>query len=267
MSSQADQAYETIKAELIEDGTVLRLTLNQPKANVLSRAMLNELSDALEAHQDLKQLRLVFLRGAGSHFSFGASVEEHRREQAPGMLSTFHGFVRRLAAFPVPVAALVQGSCLGGGFEVVLCCHFVFATESARFGCPEIKLGVLPPVLAAVGSARLGGPTAERLLLTGDTLDARNALGFGFVTELFEEDADPEDKLLTWYRGSLRTLSAFSLREGTKALRETSGFLADLDRTIAATERQYVENILSSHDGNEGIESFLEKRKPEWKDE
>ncbi len=245
---------------------MLQLTLNQPKGNVLTMAMLGDLSEALIAHKELQHQRLVLLRGAGSHFSFGASVEEHRKEQAPAMLAALHDFVRRLAAFPVPVAALVQGSCLGGAFEVVLCCHFVFATASARFGCPEIKLGVIPPILAALGSSRLGGPTAERLLLTGGTLDAQNAFRIGFLTKVFEAEDNPEEMLFEWYRKTLKTLSALSLREGIKALRETSRFLSTLDRGIAAVERQYVGNILSSHDGNEGIEAFLGKRPPVWKD-
>ena len=91
------------------------------------------------------------------------------------MLAAFHALIRTVADYPVPLAAVVQGQCLGGAVELVLACQFVFATASARFACPEIKLGVLPPVLAAIGPLRLGHAVSERLLLSGDSLDAEAA--------------------------------------------------------------------------------------------
>ena len=150
-----------VNAALIEDGTLLRLELNQPKGNVLTLAMMQALSKELDAQKDNTHLRAVIVRGAGKHFSFGASVEEHKKEQAPSMLAGFHAMIRQVAAYPVPVIALVEGSCLGGSFELILACHMVFASPSAALGCPEIKLGVFPPVLAAIGAQRLGGPGGE----------------------------------------------------------------------------------------------------------
>ena len=154
----AETGSPIVKSALIEDGTLLRLVLNQPKGNVLTLAMMNALSDALAAQRDNSHLRMVMIRGEGKHFSFGASVEEHQKDQAPSMLAGFHKMIRYVAGYPVPIAALVEGSCLGGAFELILACHFVFADPNANLGCPEIKLGVFPPVLAAIGSYRLGGP-------------------------------------------------------------------------------------------------------------
>lgn len=261
----ATTTFETLRVALAEENTVLELVLDRPKGNVLTGRMMEELSRALAEHRESRELRLVLLRGAGGHFSFGASVEEHRKEEAPAMLATFHRLIRELAAYPVPVAALAEGQCLGGGFELALVCHFLFATPTAHFGCPEIKLGVFPPVLAAVGARRFGGAVAERLLLTGETVDAGEAWRLGIVTEVFEED-DPREALLAWYREALRPLSAFALRQGTRALRRATGFLDELDRNLRATEDQYVREVLESHDGNEGIEAFLERRKPAWRD-
>lgn len=267
MSTGAAKTYELIESDLVEDGTVLRLALARPPANVLSMAMVEELGSALEEHRRLRGLRLVLLRGAGSHFSYGASVEEHRRDQAPAMLATFHDFLRRLAAYPVPTAALVEGKCLGGGFELVLCCHFLFAAAGASFACPEIKLGVFPPLLATLGPQRLGSLVAERLLLTGGALDAETAGRLGLLTAVFDGGEDAEAALLGWYRRTLRPLSAHALRQATHAAREASGMLAALERSLAAAERHYVDRVVSSHDGNEGIEAFLDKRRPEWRDE
>ena len=242
------------------------MTLSQPKGNVLTMEMVGELGAALDAHRDSRGLKLVVLRGVGGHFSFGASVEEHRQEQAPAMLAGFHRFIRQLAAYPVPTAALVEGNCLGGGFEVAICCHFLVATTDARFACPEIKLGVFAPVLAAIGAQRLGGLAAERLLLTGDTLLAEEAERLGLLSALITAEQDPAEALLAWYRSRLEPLSAFALRQATAAARRASGFLDDLDRALAASEELYLERLLPSHDGNEGIEAFLEKRRPAWTD-
>jgi enoyl-CoA hydratase len=135
---------------------------------------------------------------------------------------------------------------------VAIICHFLFATADARFACPEIKLGVYPPVLAAVGDRRLGGLVCERLLLTGGELDAATGERLGLLTARFAAGEDPEEAILAWYRDTLEPLSAFALRQGTRAARVASGFLDALDRGLAASERQYVDEVLASHDGNEG---------------
>src|SRR4030042_2309177 len=121
-----ENASPIVESTFLEDGTLLRLLLNRPKANVLTLEMMNALSDTLAAHVNNPHLRMVMIRGAGKHFSFGASVEEHRKEQAPSMLTGFHAMIRQVAGYPVPIAALVEGSCLGGAFELLLACHFVF---------------------------------------------------------------------------------------------------------------------------------------------
>ena len=257
-------SYGAIDARLEADGGILALTLDQPKGNILSMAMVAELGAALEAHRDHPGLKLVVLEGAGGNFSFGASVEEHQKDQAAAMLGGFHRFIRRLSAYPVPTAALVEGNCLGGGFEVVLCCNFLFAAPGARFACPEIKLGVFPPVLAALGARRLGGFLTEGMLLTGETVGAEELERRGLLTALVADD--PWAGLLAWYRKRLEPLSAYVLRQATEAARASSGWLAELGRALGAAERLYLERLLPSHDGNEGIAAFLEKRPPRWRD-
>lgn len=257
-------SLSAVTATLLEDDTVLELVFAGAKGNVLNIELMEQLSAALSRHSELATLRLIVLRGAGRIFSNGASIEEHRPAIAPAMLTSFHRLLRQVASSTVPVAALVEGRCLGGGFELALCCHFVFATSDAEFACPEIKLGVFPPVLAALGAARLGGPIAERLLLTGDALSLEQAQGIGFLTGLLADS--PRAELLTWYRQHLRPLSAFALRQGSKAIRRGSGMLDALNEALEATEKQYVEEVLASHDGNEGVEAFLAKRRALWHD-
>ena len=260
-----ETASPIVNASLLEDGTLLRLVLDRPKGNVLSLEMMKALSEALDAQNSNPHLRMVFIRGAGNHFSFGASVEEHRKEQAPSMLAGFHAMIRQVAAYPVPIAALVEGSCLGGAFELILACHFVFAAPSANFGCPEIKLGVFPPVLAAIGAQRLGGPLAEKLIVAGTTIDAAGAEKAGLVSAIFST-GNSEEEFLEWYQKNLRPLSAFSIRQANRVARIGSGLIAALQTPLEKIERQYVEEVLTSHDGNEGITAFIERRKPVWKD-
>jgi len=254
-----------VSATLMEDGMLLRLVLDRPKGNVLTLEMMRALSEALSYYSDNPRLRMVFIRGAGNHFSFGASVEEHRKEQAPAMLAGFHKMIRQLASYPVPVAALVEGSCLGGAFELILACNFVFAAPSAAFGCPEIKLGVFPPVLAAIGAQRLGGPLAEKLIVTGATIDAITAERAGLVTAIFSS-GNPEEEMIEWGRKNLLPLSAFSIRQANRVARIGSGLIEALQAPLEKIERQYVEEVLASNDGNEGIAAFIERRKPVWKD-
>jgi cyclohexa-1,5-dienecarbonyl-CoA hydratase len=181
------------------------------------------------------------------------------------MLASFHAMIRQVAGYPVPIAALVEGSCLGGAFELILACHMVFASPTAAFGCPEIKLGVFPPVLAAIGAQRLGYALTERLIVTGATIDAAAAERAGLVSAIFT-GGNPEEELLDWYRKNLQPLSAFAVRQGTRVARIGSGMLEALQEPLSKIERQYVDEVLASHDGNEGITAFIERRKPAWND-
>jgi cyclohexa-1,5-dienecarbonyl-CoA hydratase len=247
------------------DGGVLELRFGDGRGNVLSGLVMSALTEALhDDARDDSSVRLVLLTSPGRHFSFGASVEEHKKAQARQMLATFRTFVRAVSAHPVPVASVVQGRCLGGAFELALVSHFVFANSDAIFGCPEIKLGVFPPVLAAVGAAVLGAPTAQRLLLTGAELSAARAEQLGWITALLDPGLDATEQVLAWYGEHLAGLSPFSLRVATRATRDALGMDAGLGAPLEAAERRYLEELLPSHDGNEGIESFLEKRTPEW---
>ena len=256
-----------VHTRIDEDGRLLWIIFDRPKGNVLDRRALADVGAALERQGDDKRLKLVVLRGAGGEFSFGAAVEEHRPDLAPGLLRALHDLARRLASHPVPIAALVEGRCLGGALELAICCHFVVAARDARFGCPEIKLGVFPPLFAVAGAVRLGGPLAERLMLTGEEIDAAAAERSGLVAAVLPGERDAEAELRVWYRARLEPLSAWAIREATRAVRARSPLLAALGAPLDESERAYLERVLPSHDGNEGIEAFLARRPPRWRDD
>ena len=254
-------AEERVHAELLEQDRLLRLVLDRPGGNILTSGLMEQIGRELAVHESDRALRLVVLQGKGGHFSYGASVEEHRKEAAPAMLRTFSRLLRAVARYPVPVAALIEGRCLGGGFELALACHLLFVTPSAQLGCPEIKLGVFPPALAALGPWRLGGALSDRLVLTGETISGVEAKPF--ATAVFDEK-DPFAQLLEWFRKGPARMSAAALRIATEAVR--GGSAAVLGARLDELEKLYVDRVLKSHDGNEGIEAFIARRAPVWED-
>lgn len=242
-----------------EDGGLLRVHVDAGKGNVWTGEVMAALAGALAEHAGAADVRMVLITAEGPHFSYGASVAEHRREQVAEMLSTFHNLLRALALHPVPVAAFVRGRCLGGAFEGVLACHLVFVAPDARFAVPEIKLGVFPPAFATLGPLRLPGAWAERLMLTGDELTADDAVRVGLAVP-----ADAEDAVVAWYRERLAPLSAASLRHAVAASREASGVAAAVGEALARAEARYLGDLLPSHDAGEGVAAFLDRRPPRW---
>lgn len=256
----ADAGGPPVHAELTRDGVLLRLVLARPKGNVLDRAMLEALRAAVVEHRDRTGLRAILLAAEGKHFSFGASVEEHRPDAVGAMLPAFHGLFRELLACDRVVLAAVRGACLGGGLELASVAHRVFASPDAKLGQPEIKLGVFAPVASLVLPLRLGQSAADDLLLTGRTVEAEEARRIGLVDELAD---DPEGAALAWFERHLEPLSAAALGHAVRAARHR--YRRAVEESLDELEREYLEDLMATHDAREGIEAFLEKRSPTWK--
>jgi cyclohexa-1,5-dienecarbonyl-CoA hydratase len=241
------------------DGTLLRLVLDRPKGNVLDAAMVSALRAEVGAARADPQVRALLIEGEGKHFSFGASVDEHRKENVAAMLATFHGLFRDLDGCGKVVLAAVRGQCLGGGLELAAFCHRVFAAPDAQLGCPEIKLGVFAPIGSIVLPLRVGPGRAADLLLTGRSLEAEQALAWGLVDELA---ADPGAAAIAWHRTNLAPLSGVAVAHAARAVRHA--FSRELRASIDALEDQYLDELVATHDANEGIAAFIEKRTPAW---
>jgi len=237
-----------------ESGAVLRIVLNAPKGNILDAAMIGAISNALDAEASA-DVKLVVFEGAGKHFSFGASVEEHQRDRAAAMLETFHGLFRKLQRLAVPTCALVRGQCLGGGLELASYCTFLVATPDARLGQPEIKLAVFAPMASILLPWRVGGGAALDLCISGRSIGAEEAKRIGLVTEVTE---DPEAWLGALFAEALRPTSASSLRFAERAAR--IDLARRLERDLPALERLYLDELMATHDANEGIAAFIERR-------
>jgi cyclohexa-1,5-dienecarbonyl-CoA hydratase len=248
-----------VTATLEEDGSLLRLTLDRPKGNVLDREMIAALRDEVLASQDHLAVRTLLIHGAGKHFSFGASVEDHLPEQVGGMLPEFHGLFRDLLSSGKVLLAAVGGQCLGGGLELAAFCNRVFATPGACLGQPEVKLGVIAPMASLLLPLRVGQGHADDLLLTGRSVQAEEARSMGLVDQVAE---DPVEAARAWHTEHLLPLSAAALRHAVRAARW--GLRRVLDEDLPRVERLYLSELMSTHDAGEGLASFLEKREPRW---
>lgn len=252
-----------IRKDTRHDGGHLRLLLDQPKANVLSIAMMRELRGALADVHDSPHVKLVTLEGAGDHFSYGASVEEHRPGSIAAALGELHGLVRDLLACPAPTAAVVRGRCLGGGFEIALACDLIFADTTATLGAPEITLGVFPPAASALLPPRIGAARAAAALLTGRAAPAEEWAASGLI-ELIAPPPNLASAVDDWFRTHLAPRSAAALRCAARACRLS--LVQEVETTLPRLEQLYLDTLMRTRDAGEGIEAFLEKRQPQWVD-
>jgi len=240
------------------DPHAYRITLADPPLHILDVAMLGELRDAIARVRGDRHCLIIDAQGDKA-FSAGASVQDHLGDRVREMLRVFHDCFRALSRLELTTVALVRGAALGGGCELALACDFVLASGNARFGVPEIALGVFPPVGAYQLSRQLAPRRGLEMMLTGDPIDAATARRYGLVNAVFEDfDAQAAEWLERLYRHS-----ASSLRFAKKAFRLAQA--DDFERRLADVERLYLEELMRTEDATEGLNAFLEKRPPKWR--
>ena len=244
---------------LDRDEALLRLRLDRPKANVLDSTMIALLAQAFAAYAEPGEVRAALIDAEGPHFSFGASVEEHLPDKCAEMLSSYHDLLKVMLEWPRPILVAVRGQCLGGGLELALAGSLIFAGHDAKFGQPEIKLGVFAPAASCLLPLRIGQGAAEDLLFSGRSIDAAEAKALGLVQAVAD---DPEAAALTYFDTHLAMKSASSLAWAVEAARES--FVPQVERRIAHVERVYLNHLMQTHDANEGLAAFLAKRAPKW---
>ena len=248
-----------LKHWLEADGALLRLRLARPKANIVDAAMITALHTRLTEHGGHSKLRGVLLDAEGPQFSFGASVEEHLPERCAAMLGALHALLLAMVEFPAPILVAVQGQCLGGGLELALAGGPIFATPDARFGQPEIKLGVFAPAASVLLPYRVNQASAEDLLFSGRSMPAGEALAKGLVHAV---DGDAQAAALRYFEQHLADKSAAALACALAAAR--GALRKDVRRRLAEVEMLYLERLMKTRDANEGLNAFLAKRAPQW---
>lgn len=239
------------------------ITLNRPPVNVLNIAMMEEINGVLKAWEGKKDLKVLLFKGQGKCFSAGVDVGEHMGDLAPKMIEVFHRMFRLLARFEIPTVASVFSSCLGGGCELAVFCDFVVASESAKFGQPEIKVGVFPPIAAYIMPRIMGRKAAMDLILSGRIISAREAFQLGLVNKVVkEEELDQETGA---FAKPYLDLSAEVLRVTKRAT--VGGLRDDLEPSLRFIEEIYLNKLMKTADAQEGLKAFMEKRAPVWKNE
>jgi len=242
---------------------IARITFARPPLNIFNIAMMREIGAALNDCAGRRDLTaIVFDSAPGTRaFSAGVAVEEHVADTVFRMLDSFHSIFRVLNQISKPVVAVVDGPALGGGCELVAACDIVIATERARFGQPEIKLGVFPPVAAVILPRIIGEKKAREMILLGEIVDADEALRLGLVNYVVPsgELSQQTEALLA----KLSELSSVSLQFTRSAL--DLGRNSDFESALTDIENLYLNELMKTEDATEGVQSFMEKRKPEWR--
>lgn len=251
-----------IRIEYPYDGSVAHIMLDDGKGNIVDHIMMEEIQKALDSFRTNSNLKLIIFEGAGKHFSYGASVEEHQKDCATAMIKAFHSLFLSVRDISIPCAAKISGQCLGGGLELALICNFIFADKSAKLGQPEIALGVFPPPASIILPEKIGLAKAEDLLITGRIITADEASSLGLLTGIFPDRDTMNAKVDEWIKMYMLPRSASSLRFAVKAARIKFNHI--LTNFLPQVESLYLDKLMGTHDANEGINSFIEKRKPNW---
>jgi enoyl-CoA hydratase/carnithine racemase len=251
--------------ELIEsssDGDVALLRLNRPEArNALSPEMMDELIGELERLDPAPDVRCIVIAGSEGVFAAGADIKAmSERSFAEALTHPSASFWRRLAAVKTPTIAAVSGYALGGGYELALACDMIVAAESARFGQPEITLGIIPGGGGTQRLARvMGKQLAMEYVLTGRQFDAEMALRMGLVNKVAKKKS--------WLEEAMELARTIAERPPIAARLAKQAVLAAEETTLSAgleNERRLYELAMATEDRIEGMQAFLEKREPKF---
>jgi enoyl-CoA hydratase/3-hydroxyacyl-CoA dehydrogenase len=235
------------------DGAIRTVWLDNPPVNAVNAAMLETIERGITDLDD--ETRVVVLRGRGDRaFSAGGDIRAFASGDG-SLAAAIQRTADLIETAAVPVLAAIHGYCLGGGLEIALACDLRFATEDARLGFPEIRLGLIPGGGGTQRAQRLvGAGRAKSMLMSGDQIPAVKAQVWGLVEFVVES----LDEGIEQYAGGLATVSPYTLRELRQLLRETRDAPSD------AAELATFMRCLESADGREGMAAFLERRPPEW---
>ena len=234
-------------------GSVLTITLNNPsKKNALNSEMMGAMTAAIEGSGKYSELRTVVIQGASSVFCSGAEVTSWRAEELQSLL-------RSLVECPLPTISYVRGVCLGGGMGLAGASDFVLAEEGTKFGFPEVRIGMVPAVISPYVARKLSIGKMRELFITGEIFGTSQALSIGFLYGVEKKNED----------GGLQTLTSDIERGGPQAQTHVKRLVdGDIlskkiqERDLALAD--FISQIREGSESEEGIRSFLEKRKPDW---
>ena len=240
---------------------VARITLNRPKFNMMNIEMMKELNGRLEDLLKDDDLKCVAIDAEGKHFCTGVEVADHKPDNVADMIATFNRIFELTEQLEVPIIAVVQGFCLGGGMELAIACDVLVAGQGAQFGQPEIKVGFFPPYAAMRLPQLIGPAKAIEICTTGKFYSAAEAQSLGMIAHVVEDDqlAESAGKLVKEIQGN----SPLIIRLNKRAVKQHLGL--SFKPALAGSSDLFLNTLMKTEDTLEGIASYEEKRKAVWK--
>ena len=265
MTTQATLPASTAELSLETRGPVLWLTITrEDRRNAMSHGVLASLAQAIGAAQSQRSIRAIVLTGAGTK-AFCAGADLQSAQAFTTDYSEPHGHLAQLLrvakASTVPLVARVNGACMAGGMGLMSMCDLAVAARHAVFGLPEVKVGVFPAQVLSVLQHLIPRRKLTEMCLTGEPITAQQALDYGLVNYLSDEDSDVDTKL-QWLLDRMLDKSPAAIRRGLYTMKKVEAMA--FEESMAFTESQIALFTLT-HDAQEGQAAFKEKRPPQWK--
>ncbi len=250
--------YQHIEPEI--NGAVATLALNRPPLNIMHIEMLEEMNSALLDLRDHPDLKVLVMRGHGDAFSGGVDPEDYTSEKLSRAVQVFHRVFETMRLLDIIAVGAVDGIAFGGGFELALMCNLIVASESARFGLPEVKYASIPP-LACVVLPR-AGPRRKAMewILTGEEIPVQDLERFGLLNRVFPDSEFEEG--LEEFVAKLTSKSGPVLNLAKQT--QIESYYAGYEEALFKAENVFLGKLTALEDYQEGVNSLLEKREPKW---
>ncbi len=239
---------------------IAKIIFNNGDYNVLNIPMMEQINEAIEKVAEDNSLKALVFDHNGKSFSVGVDIRDHMGDKTPKMLKVFHDIFRNLHKIKCLTIASVKGAALGGGCEIAMFCDIVLTSDKAKFGQPEIKVGVFPPIAMLVLPQLIGNKKALELLLLGEVINAEEALKLGLTNHIFPHESYKQE--FTKFIESLNGLSTIVMQYSKKAFYDGLGI--DFETQLNQIEEFYLKELMTTYDANEGLKAFMEKRPPNW---
>jgi cyclohexa-1,5-dienecarbonyl-CoA hydratase len=241
---------------------VARIILNRPPLNAMNIEMMTEIGDTLNSLHNEDHIKIIVMSSACKVFSAGVDMTDHAPQKVFQLLEAFHRIFLTMGEIGKPTIAAVNGAALGAGCELATFCDLVVASENAKFGQPELKVGVFPSVATVLFPYLVGKKKAMELILTSDTIDAQEAMSLGLVNRVvpLEKLAETVSELAL----KVSTSSAAVLQIMKRAMLSGEGL--NFSEALKISEDIYLNQLMALEDTNEGLRAFVERRVPVWKD-
>jgi cyclohexa-1,5-dienecarbonyl-CoA hydratase len=252
--------YKEILSET-KDG-VCRVTLNKPPLNIIGLAMMEEMLDAVSTAGANPSVRVLLFLANGKAFSAGMDILDHSPERAPLMMDAFNRLFCAIERLDCATVAAVDGAALGGGCEVVMACDMVIASERAKFGQPEVKLGFFPPLAAVLLPGRIGSARAFEMMLGGEPMPAAQAREAGLCNRVVPVEGFGAEAAK--FAGEIARHSGAVIRLCKKSARAARG--RPFGEAIETARAIFVDELMKTADTLEGLAAYEGKRAPVWRD-